>query len=162
MRVSSFFSGLLDSRLRGNDGKRKSWEYKFELFAAKVLKLIEVVAVPGTVIVDDQGKVMIRVARHSRGTLDYFDHEVPFYSDIYFEQLKNGHIALHKKVDKEFANKEDRIRCSICGGAEGQMIEDLYQIENGTVYKTDHIQKHAICENCYSGLMQAMDVAPVV
>ena len=24
MRVSSFFSGLLDSRLRGNDGKRKS------------------------------------------------------------------------------------------------------------------------------------------
>lgn len=159
--MSNFDDQILEEEIIRLNIQLEDMQYKFELFAAKVLKLIEVVAVPGTVF-EDQGKIIIRVAHHSRGNLDYFDHEVPFYSDIYFEQLKNGHIALHKKVDKEFANKEDRIRCSVCGCADGQMIEDLYQIENGAVYKADHIQKHAICENCYSGLMQAMDVAPVV
>jgi hypothetical protein len=130
-------------------------ELKLELFAAKVLKLIEMVAVPGTVV-KDQGKVMIRVAQHSTGTLDYFNHTVTFYSDIDFAELKSGHVALHKKVDREDADSADYITCTICGSVEGQMIQDTYTLEQGVLYKTDQLEEHALCEDCYSDLLQSI------
>lgn len=144
---------ILEEAITRLNHQLEDQELKLELFAAKVLKLIEIVAVPGTVV-KDQGKVMIRVARHSTGTLGYFTHAVPFHSDIDFEELKSGHVALHKKVDKDDADSADYITCTVCGSVDGQMIQDTYTIEQGVLYKTDQIEEHALCEDCYSGLLQ--------
>ncbi len=144
---------ILEGEITRLNHQLEDQELKLELFAAKVLKLIEIVAVPGTVI-EDHGKVIIRVARHSTGTLGYFNHAVPFHSDIHFEELKSGHVALHKKVDKDYADQEDQIRCMVCGSVEGQMIQDTYTLEDGVLYKTDQFEEHALCETCYSVLLQ--------
>lgn len=146
---------ILEEEILRLKNQLEDQELKLELFAAKVLKLIEIVAVPGTVV-KDQGKVMIRVAQHATGTLGYFNHAVPFHSDIDFEELKSGHVALHKKVDRDDADPVDYIRCTVCGSVEGQMIQDTYTLEQGVFYKTDQLEEHALCEDCYSGLLQSI------
>lgn len=147
---------LLEEEILRLNSQREDLEYKRELFAAKVLKIIEMVAVPDTVIIDDQGKVLIRVARQARGNLGYFDHDVPFYADIHFAELKDGHIALHQKVDRDYADSADYIRCTICGSIDGQIIQDTYTLEPGVMDKTDRIEEHALCENCYAVLIKAI------
>ncbi len=146
---------ILEEEILRLNTQREDQELKGELFAAKVLKLIEMVAVPGTVV-KDQGKVMIRVAQHSSGTLGYFNHAVSFYADTDFAELKNGHVALHQKVDRDDADAADYITCTVCGSVEGQIIQDTYTLEQGVLYKTDHIEEHALCENCYAILINSI------